>query len=45
MQWGGLNKPNLFMEQMVMHIHTVMKYGVQLTEIMGSLLQAAYEMF
>ncbi len=37
-QWGRLNIPNLFTEQAVMHIHIMMKYGGQSTEMMGSLL-------
>jgi len=44
-QWGGLNITNLFMGQTIKHIHMVMKFGNKLSDIMGSLLQAAYEAF
>jgi len=44
-QWGRLNIPNLFTEQIVTHIHTMMKYGGQVTDTTGSLLWAAYKNF
>jgi len=42
-KWGGLNILNLFTEQMVTHIHTLMKYGQVLNDLTGSLIQASWE--
>jgi len=42
-QWGRLNIPNLYMEQLISHIHMILKFGGQLEEITGSLLQASWE--
>jgi len=42
-RWGGLNIPNLHTEQLVTHIHTILKFGGKLQDIMGNLLQASYE--
>jgi len=42
-KWGGLNIPNLFTEQMISHIHTLMKFGGVLNDLMGSLMQASWE--
>jgi len=39
-QWGGLNIPNLYTEQVIAHLHTLLKFGGQLDDITGSLLQA-----
>jgi len=44
-QWGGLNIPTLLTEQIIAHIHTMMKYRGQVTNMTGSLLQAAYKNF
>jgi len=44
-QWGGLNIPDLFTEQLATHVHTMMKYGGQVNNTTGSLLQAVYENF
>jgi len=44
-QWGGLNIPSLFMEQTTKHLHTLMKFGRQLTDMTRSLLQASCEAF
>jgi len=30
LQWGGLNIPNLYMEQLIAHVHTLLKFGGQL---------------
>jgi len=40
-QWGGLNIPNLFTGQMTKHVHMVMEFGCQLSNISSSLLQAS----
>jgi len=42
-QWGRLNIPNLYMEQLISHVHTVLKFGGSLEEITSSLLQASWE--
>jgi len=42
-QWGGLNIPNLYMEQVITHLHTLMKFRGQLGDITGSLIQASWE--
>jgi len=42
-QWGGLKIPNLYTEQLIAHIHTILKFGNNLEEITGSLLQASWE--
>jgi len=42
-QWGGLNIPNLFTEQVIAHVHTMLKFGGQMGNITGSLLQASWE--
>jgi len=42
-RWGGLNDPNLYMEQLVTHLHTILKFGGQLHDMMGNLLQASYK--
>jgi len=42
-RWGGLNIPNLYTEQLIQHIHTLLKFGGMLKDMMGSLLQALYE--
>jgi len=45
-QWrGGLNIPNLFMEQTMKHIHTMMKYGGNMMDMTGVLLQASCKAF
>jgi len=44
-QWGSLNIPNLFTDQTIKHLHTLMKFGGQLTDMTGSLLQASCEAF
>jgi len=41
-QWGGLNIPNLYTEQLIAHIHTILKFGSNLAEITSSLLQASW---
>jgi len=42
-RWGGLNVPNLHTEQLVTHIHTILKFGGNLQDMTGNLLQASYE--
>jgi len=42
-QWGGLNIQNLHTEQVVSHLHTILKFGGCLDNITGSLLQASWE--
>jgi len=42
-QWGSLNLPNLYTKQLILHIHTILKFGGQLNNIMGSLIQASWE--
>jgi len=42
-QWGGLNIPNLHTEQVISHLHTILKFGGKLDDITGSLLQASWE--
>jgi len=42
-QWGGLNIPNLYTEQVIAHVHTILKFGRQLGDITGSLIQASWE--
>ncbi len=44
-QWGGLNIPNLFMEQTTKHIHTLLKFGGDLGDMTGGLIQATEEAF
>jgi len=44
-QWGGLNISNLFMEQITKHIHTMMKFGGNMMDMTGILLQASCEAF
>jgi len=44
-QWGGLNIPNLFTEQITKHIHTMLKFGGNSTDMTGVLLQATCEAF
>jgi len=44
-QWGGLNIPNLFTEQMTKHIHMLLKFGGELADMTGSLIQATDEAF
>jgi len=39
-QWGGLNIPNLFTEQLIAHAHTILKFGGQKGNITRCLLQA-----
>jgi len=39
----GINIPNLFMEQMLTHIHTLLKFSNQPQDLMGFLLQATGE--
>jgi len=42
-QWGGLNIPNIYTEQLISHVHLILKFGGWLEEITGSLLQASWE--
>jgi len=44
-QWGGLNIPNLFTKQTTKHLHTLLKFGGELTDMPGSLLQATCKAF
>jgi len=44
-QWGGLNIPNLFMEQTMKHIHTMLKFGGNMMDMTGFLLQASCKAF
>jgi len=44
-QWGGLNIPNLHTEQTTKHIHMLLKFGQQLTDTTGCLIQATAEAF
>jgi len=44
-QWGGLNIPNLYTEQTTKHLHTILKFGGELTNMMGGLIQATAEAF
>jgi len=44
-QWGGLNIPNLFTEQTTKHIHTLLKFGGDLGDMTGGLIQATEESF
>jgi len=40
-QWQGLNIPHLYMEHTAIHIHMVLKFGENLKDITGSLLEAS----
>jgi len=42
-QWGGLNILNLFTEQVITHVHTILKFGGQLGNITGCLLHVTWE--
>jgi len=42
-QWGGLNLQNLYTEQVILHVHTILKFGGNLHDITGSLIQALWE--
>jgi len=42
---GGLNILNLFTEQLISHVHTLLKFGGMLDDMMGSLIQASWEGF
>jgi len=38
LQYGGLDIPNLFTEQVIAHIHTILRYGPEKSDPMGHLL-------
>ncbi len=42
--YQGLNFPNLFMEQLILHIRTLVKYGSHLADITGNLIWANMEL-
>jgi len=42
-QWGSLNLPNLYTKQIILHIHTLLKFGGWLDDITGSLIQASWK--
>jgi len=42
-QWGGLNILNLSTEQLITHIHNILKFSRQLQDMTGSLRQALYK--
>jgi len=42
-QWGRLNIPNLHTEQVISHLHIILKFGGKLNDMTGSLLQASWE--
>ncbi len=44
-QWGGLNIPNLFTEQIMKHVHTILKFSGNTSDMTGILLQASCEAF
>jgi len=44
-QWGGLNIPNLFTEQTTKHLHTMILFGGNTTDMTGVLLQASCKAF
>jgi len=44
-QWGGLNIPNLHTEQTIKHLHTILKFGGELTDLTAGLIQATAEAF
>jgi len=42
-QWGRLNLPNLYSKQVILHVHMILKFGGNLEDITGSLIQASWE--
>ena len=42
---GGLNIPNMFTEQTAKHIHTLLKFGGDVGDMTGGLIQATEEAF
>jgi len=44
-QWGGLIIPNLHTKQTTKHLHMLLKFGGDLTDMTGSLIQAMAEAF